>query len=243
MVTTISRDEFITRRFDHKPGNNVTVLGHNGSGKTVLAYQLLESVISPDLPAWSLVMKPEDPEVVRWGKALNLPRAKTWPSLSRRLPWRARTNGHTIWPVLGDDPLGEDERLYWTMRAALSDGYRRKGHRIIFADELAGLTHDTEVPKGEPPLERFLRPLWTRGRTLGRGLWVASQRPAYIPGHAYSEAHHLFLFRQRDERDRKRLAEIAGSVDKRMVSELVAGLPDYHALYVRIDGRYAIIGP
>jgi len=223
---SFDRTEFLTERWDYKAGQHVTILGPTGCGKTVLSYQLLESACGPQLPAVSLVMKPKDPEVSRWNKALGLRTVRTWPPMPSI--WRPRKPpGWCLWPRHTFDPDKDDPVLYREFRKAILDSYKR-GNRILFGDEVAGLA-------GELGLATELKTLWSRGRAMGTGLWAASQRPTHIPLLAYSSAEHLFLFRDPDKRTRERFKEIGG-VDPDIVGQAVYGLSQFECLYIRRRG-------
>jgi len=125
--------------------------------------------------------------------------------------------------------------MQYQFNRAMLDSYRR-GDRIVFADEVFGLSN-------ELGLNRTLLALWTRGRSMGCGLWAASQKPTHIPLHAYSMAEHLFLFNDPDVRARKRFSEIGG-IDPRLVIDAVSGLRKHEAVYIRRTGPHlCIISP
>ncbi len=216
--------------WDYKAGEHVTVLGPTGSGKTHLAYGLLEVTAHPKLPAVVMVMKPRDPTVAGWSRRIGLIRTHGWPAVPN--PFEQRRNGWTVWPRHRFDPEADDAMLHTVFRRAILDSYKR-GRRILFADEAAGLS-------GELDLERELKTVWMRGRSMECGLWAASQRPVEIPLHAYSQAHHLFLAHDPDYRTRQRYAEIGG-VDPAIVLRDTAELPRWHWLYIRREGQRRVI--
>lgn len=237
----VSREEFLGQgdyrgqggMWDYKPGEHVTVLGPTGSGKTHLAYGLLEVTAKPSLPAVVLVMKPRDETVASWSKRIGLKRSQAWPPLAN--PFDSRHNGWTVWPRHRFDPEADDAMLHNVFRRAILDSYRR-GNRILFADEAAGVSNELD-------LDRELKTVWMRGRSMDCGLWAASQRPVEIPLHAYSQAHHLFLAHDPDYRTRQRYAEIGG-VDPAIVLRDTESLPRWHWLYIRREGqRRVIIAP
>jgi hypothetical protein len=225
-VARFGRDEFLEERWNYRAGEHVTILGPTGSGKTYLAYQLLQQTASPRLPGVVLVMKPKDKTVERWTKSSGFRRIRTWPP-PLRLPGMALPPGYVLWPKHSFDPERDDYTLYVEFRKALLDSYRR-GNRIVFADEMVGLTSELN-------LTREVVTLWTRGRSMGTSVWAASQKPTHIPLHAYSQASHLFLALDPDERARDRFAEIGG-VDPKLVKRAVMGLAKYEWLYIRRDG-------
>jgi len=245
---TIPLETFVAQHWDYRPGDHVTILGPNGWGKTHLGFRLMDATARPSLPAINMVMKLRDETVLDWHNRLRLRMLTAWPPPYS--PFRPPVRGHTVWPLNRHgkraprrvDPLEEEASLYYIFREVMLDTYSR-GNRILFADEIAGILNDIQTPKDEEPLTRYARPIWTRGRTHGAGLWAASQRPVDIPLHAYTNAIHLFLGNDPDARGRQRYSEIGG-VDPAMVRAVTAGLPQWHWLYIRRRGmRFAIISP
>jgi hypothetical protein len=228
---TFARQEFLEQRWRYRPGEHVTILGPTGCGKTYLAYQLLAASTRPKtLPGVVLVMKPRDDTVQEWSAQAGYERVTTWPPVTA--PWRKPPPGWVLWPKFSFDPEQDDVTLHIQFRSAMLDSYRR-GNRVLFADELLGLVQDLK-------LARPLSSLWTKGRSMGCGLWGCSQRPAHIPLHAYSQAEHLFLARDPDQRSRKRFDEIGG-VDPMLVAEANMALTKHQFLYVRRDGAHVCI--
>jgi len=227
-VARFDRAEFIRERFRYDAGEHVTILGPTGYGKTELIGELTEQVASPELPALFLAAKPRDKTMTRWSKRLSARTTKQWPpkfSLAER--WANKPPGvYTVWPDHSFDPDTDDAHLYEVFRAAMMESYKA-GDRIIGADELLGLT--------DLGLEKELRTLWTRGRSMGVGVFGASQKPTDIPTYAYGQASHLFLANDPDKRSRDRFKEIGG-VDPKLLEAVVSGLAKYEWLYVRRDG-------
>jgi energy-coupling factor transporter ATP-binding protein EcfA2 len=234
---TIGRDAFLERKWEYRKGQHVTIMGPTESGKTTLLYQLLARSAKPELPALVMVMKPRDSTVTQWGKSLGAKRVRTWPPPRRWGPlkwWTSQPSVYTLWPRFTFDPDYDDYAMESLFRSAMRDSYRR-GNRIVVGDEAAGLALDLG-------LKRDMETLWTRGRSMHTGLWAASQRPAYVPLHAYSQAQHLFLHHDPDLRARKRYSEIGG-VDPKMVLAATSDLPKHHFLYLGPGQRYCIVAP
>ena len=234
---TIARAEFLERKWAYRKGQHVTIMGPTESGKTTLLYQLLGRSARPDLPALVMVMKPRDTTVRDWARSIGAKRVRSWPPPSRWGPakwWMRQPAAYTIWPSHTFDPDYDDYVLETVFRQAMRDSYRR-GNRIVVADEAAGLAVDLGLRKD-------LETLWTRGRSMGTGLWAASQRPAFVPLHAYSQAQHLFLHHDPDLRSRKRYAEIGG-VDPKMILDVTSNLPKHHFLYLGPGQRYCVVTP
>jgi hypothetical protein len=70
-VWVFGRDEFRRHRFVYKPGQHAVFGGPSQvAGKTTLAFDLLEVVAKPTLPAWCVVSKPTDEVTERRGREL-----------------------------------------------------------------------------------------------------------------------------------------------------------------------------
>lgn len=225
-VPYVARDDFLANHWDYRPGEHVTILGRTGSGKTYLAYQLLDQTTTPELPGVVLVTKPKDATVDTFTKRLEYRKVRSWPPVSSMwLP--AKPRGWTVWPPHKFDPDVDDPRLAAEFRRTVLDCYKR-GKRVLFSDEITEL-----VALG---LKRELDTVWERGRSMGCGLWASSQRPAYVPMHAYSAPEHLFLAFDPDRRNRDRFREIGG-VDPDLIAAVVFELGRFEWLYIRREDR------
>lgn len=232
MVDRISRDEFLSDCFDYEAGEHVTIIGPTGSGKTWLAYQLLDTVARPELPALVLVMKPRDGTVTKWSKSAEFRIVRNWPPPVS--PWKPRKpRGWVLWPKHSFEPERDAYQHHTVFRRAILDSYRR-GNRILFGDEAYSLANELN-------LTTELVTVWSKGRSMGCGLWTATQKPTHVPLWAYSQAEHLFLHNDPDKRARDRFKEIGG-VDPKLVEEIVLSLEKHEWLYIRrTDGAMCIV--
>jgi hypothetical protein len=229
-VETLDRKTFITEHFDYHPGDHVTILGPTGSGKTTLSAELINEVARKELPAVILVIKPKDEVAERlFIKRMKFKRVRGWP------PFIKDKRGFVLWPRHTFDPEHDDQHLHEEMHRALMDGYanrvgknKAKGN-ILFADETWGLI--------DLKLGRDIVIIHTRGRSMGSGMWVSSQRPTYIPKTAYSQAQHLFLAYDPDKDARDRFKEIGGIVDPFLIESIVLRLKLHQWLYIRREDR------
>lgn len=228
MLTTFSREEFLTRRWRYRKGEHVTVVGPTGCGKTVLCYQLIAATARQSLPVVALVKKPRDHEIRRWAKELKLPIVRTWPP-APRLPWQRKPLGWVLWPKTNfDDVKASREHQAAVFRRALMHSYKR-GDRLVYVDDTYGISEILG-------LDDELIELWTELRSMDGGLWTSFQKPTHVPTWAYGQAAHLMLFNDPDRRTRDRFAEIGG-VDPDLVRDTVLNLDEHQALYIRRAGR------
>lgn len=227
MLTTFSREEFLTRRWRYRRGEHVTVVGPTGCGKTHLVYELLERTARPSLPAVVLVKKPRDRLIREVTKRLKYRVVRSWPP-PPAFPWQPRKPpGFVVWPPTKFAPEIDRPAKAAVFRRALMDGYRR-GNRILYVDDTYGISEILD-------LDAELIELWTELRSMDGGLWTSFQKPSHVPTWAYGQAEHLYLFHDPDKRSRERFAEIGG-VDPDLVRDTVMGLSRHQALYIRRDG-------
>ena len=224
-LVKFERTEFINERWRYRAGEHVTFIAPTQHGKTTLAFQLMEVTATPRMPAITKVMKPRDRTVSDWGKRLRYRTVRQWPPFPSL--WRPKPNGYLLWPRHTFNFNIDKAELTYQMERCLTHSYR-KGNRIVFGDEAYGLAE-------ELGLGHELVAIWTRGASMGCGLWAATQRPAYIPLWGYSMAEHVFIGHDPDKRSVKRFAEIGG-IDPDIIQYTVPRLQRYEYLYIRRTG-------
>lgn len=212
------------RRWRWQQGEHVTLVGHTGSGKSTLALSLL----APRPHSVVLATKPKD-------ATLDQLVAAGW-RRSRRWPPPPKSSQVILWPrTTGSDPdelYGQQAGMF---RKALGDIYRSGGW-TVYADELRYMTDQLRLAK-------HFELLWLQGRSLRISLMTATQRPYHVPLEAWSQATHIFLWRESDKRNLDRLVEIGG-VDTSIVRATVPRLGLYSTLYVNTrTGGMAVTRP
>jgi len=241
-IVEFSRAEFLAHYWQYRPGQHVTILAPTDYGKTTFVGQLLAHTIRPELPVLRFALKPKDVVMSREVDQLGLKVVKAWPPMVL-----GRPNGWVLWPPLTDDYELDDQRIAPVVLDALRWAYRNasKGKRsglIVDVDEME------EIQRLLATIDRFdelafLRGLYRRMRSNGGGMFTGCQAPRWLVTDAYSQAAHLFLGNDPDERNRARFGEIGG-VDPRIVENAVVQLPDRCWLYLRRRGRVmCIVGP
>jgi hypothetical protein len=226
---------FVDRVWKYRAGEHVSFIGPTGSGKTFLMLPLLAKSTSPELPGYLTVMKPRDSTVGKFLKAHpTWKKATTFPP-PPVMPGQDKPSGYVVWPVHTNNPEADDER-HKEIFLELHRKLYVRGDCIICDDEAVSLVREMKMG---PALVR----IWTKGRSIGAGLWAATQRPAMVPLEMYDQAEHLFLAHDPDKRTRERFAEIGG-MDPDLVVSVVERLPKYHWLYIRRSDRVmCVVGP
>lgn len=234
-ITSYGRREFFDEVFDYHPGDHCTFLAPYGGGKTQIAFQALEVTASPDLQATIFVMKPKDVTVTKFMTThpKKWPLIRSWPpsrvTLKNRV-LREKVDGYVLWPKEAETIEADEAWQSHVFGIALGEMYKaaRKKANIMFVDEVFSMENELDL-KG--PLRRA----WTKGRSVGNGLWSASQRPAMISQYAY-QAQHMFIGFDADERAQKRYAEI-GVGDPAQIKAIINGLARFEFLYISREER------
>jgi hypothetical protein len=236
----IPRHEFAFERFAYKAGEHVVFGGPTQRGKTTLAFQLLDAVATPELPAYVAVSKPHDNVSEAEGKRMGFRRVTDWP-VPRQMNeyWDGKPRGYLVWPKFGDMYTDVDKCSEVTARL-LADRYTagvRKKHAILVMD-------DTMVKSKIMGLDREMVTVFAMAGAMGIGEWVFVQKPTGSGNTAiwgYSSAEHLFILRDTDKRNRLRYDEIGG-FDPRVVSQASLDLKPFQFLYLkRTEGYMCVV--
>lgn len=197
--------------FQWHQGEHVSMVGHNGSGKTTLAFRLLGRRNYVTV----LATKPGDETLDEYAKAFK--RMKRWnPRLSPdRHPHRL------LWPDLREISALRDQAPVYA--EALRAIYHHGGWCLV-VDEGAVLADMMG-------LKRDMRVIWTQGRSSKISFVCLTQRPFYVPLEMYSEATHLFFWRQNDRQNLDRISGIA-YMNNEFLRDVVSRLPKHEFLYV-----------
>lgn len=217
-LPVVDWDTFVSQHFDWRQGEHVTMIGPTGSGKTSLALEILpmrEYVIAYGT-------KPKDetldklvkggPRSERWKLVRTFDKMPRVPELAKRI---------VFWPKYAD--LYAGPRQTWEISQSLNAAFVQGGW-CLFIDE-------TYWFSDEMKLDRWLKALWTQGRSIGLTLVAGTQRPVDIPLLAYSQATHLFFWRDNDENNLKRIRGLNG-LNARVVHATVSTLAPHTVLYV-----------
>jgi hypothetical protein len=200
-------------------GQHITLVGGTGSGKTTLGRQLIL------LRAYVVVMatKVRDDSLYRPLMDQGFVIQKTFQPVTDNqtgMPKEPRV-------ILKPELQGTGKRALANQADAFGDAVEevfRFGYWCVFADEIRYLTDNLR-------LDTEFETLWLQGRSLGVSLVCGTQRPVSIPLESFSQATHLFLFRENDKRNIDRMSEFSGG-DNDLVRYVIPRLPPHETLYI-----------
>jgi hypothetical protein len=200
-------------RMRWQPGEHVTLVGPTGVGKTELMIDLMAR------RTWTVFLNTKriDPTQAKLAQLgfrisrdgnINHEAARRW-CISP--PWTRKQFGST------------DARHAEVFTKALTEAFWQTGWTVGI-DELEFINRDLKV---EAPVNKLLR----QGRSQGNSMILGTQRPRHVTLHAYEQADHMFMWKQRDAGNAMRAAELAG-VNGDLLMEAMPALGKHDVLYV-----------
>jgi hypothetical protein len=231
-LLVVPRRMFSGSYFHYDYGEHVVFGGPSTKGKTRLAFDLAECVITPEGPIYVAQSKPRDPETDRAAQRLHLRVVNEWPVPPQlKEYWDGKPNGYVIRPKFGD--INTDMPRCAQITAHLlaerySAGASRKGARGIL------MMDDTMVKAKILGLDRQMVTIIAMAGAMDIGEWVFIQKPTdsgSITLWAYENATHCFFTKGGDARMLKRYSEIAGEHGK-LVMQVIPQLKEYQFLYL-----------
>jgi hypothetical protein len=183
-----------------RQGQHVTLIGPTGVGKTTLGTKLVEA---RDGYVVAFGTKPEDDTLAKLLKG-DWIRIEKWP------PPQGKRHV-VLWPKI-KDPEGLEAMQRKVFGDALNGIYKQKKW-CVWVDELYYMSHILQM-------RRRLQTYYTHARSLGISLLGTTQRPAWVPLEAYSQAGHLIMWRTGDEGDLQKIGGLNGINRKTVVAVL-----------------------
>lgn len=233
------RHYFAQNVFDYEAGQHVVFGGPTQvSGKTQLAFDLLEYVATPECPAYVAVSKPQDKVTSYYAKLYDWPIVRSWPPVTKFKHLFSKPTGYVIWPQFGD--LYRDrENVKKVLGGLIAERYgasaqSKRGRRvkgILVMD-------DTRDKSKVAQLDYEMTTVLAMAGAMGLGEWCFVQKPSQAGDTAlmsYSAADHLFLFRDPTVKGREYYGEIGG-VDPNYIDWVLQHLEKRQALYIRRSG-------
>jgi hypothetical protein len=240
MPEVFPRHYFARYLFDYVPGDHVVFGGPTQiSGKTQLAFDLLEYVATPECPAYVAVSKPRDPVTSHYAKLYDWKIVREWPPpKGLKELFGKKYAGYVVHPKFGD-LYGDREHVYEVLGALIAERYGNsarqkkpeKAYGILVMDD----TRDKEKVVG---LKYEMTTVLTMAGAMGLGEWVFVQKPSQAGDTAlmgYSAAKHWFLFHDSTVRGREYYGEIGG-VDPEYVVWVIENLKSRQAFYICRNG-------
>lgn len=212
MAPVVEWTEFLDSVFDWRQSQHIGIIGPTGMGKSNLSTYLL----SLRKYVVAFATKPQDETIEQLVRHERYVRFKTWQDRPPKFyPKRV------IWP---DSRELESQAIqHREIKRALSHIYVQ-GNWCVFIDELWYLINILG-------LAREVKIYLLQARSNGISLVGCSQRPAWIPVEMFDQPHHLFFFRDNDERNLKTISGISW-LSATMVRSLVARLEMFQFLYI-----------
>lgn len=204
---------------EYQAGQDVTIIGPSGRGKTKLVGQMLIVCAGPHLQAILLhgKVKGRDDTIKQMSKAADMRITPKWPP-----SWRPHDRNSRGWILLpltkpGGSPQEENDRLRTEYKKAIQENYhaKRKHPRITVVNEALQTHVDLKL---KLDCEQIL----ARGRP-DSGIWHEIQRGRHVSYLCYDQPEWIIVFKDPNEDNRKRYAEI-GDIDPRYMEYLCEGL-------------------
>jgi len=239
-LVTFGRDDFGANYWDYKPGQKVVFGGKSQeSGKTTLAFKLLEYCATPDLPAFVILSKARDPVTEAEGKRLGFRFCDDWPVEPKFKELGGnKPSGYIIRAKYGD--LDKDaDKATAIANSVLVDRYKagQKGKPSIV------VVDDTVVVSKLFGLDKQMVTHIALGGAMGVGGWYFVQKPTdsgRAAIWAFENSEHTFIAKAKDYRVQGRLAEISGH-DRKLVAHYISQLKPFQFLYLSGAGYMCIV--
>jgi hypothetical protein len=204
-------------------GQHVVILGKTGSGKTTVAFEIMEQRIEQrGAMCCALGTKARDDTLRRTG----------WPILRKWPPTYAQRQTHHVifWPAYSRPSVARHTLA--PKITELLDEIMAEGGWTLFVDEMAYLV---ETLGQRAVLDEY----WNGARSSRISLVAGTQRPTWLARSAVSQVDWVICFRINDLTDRTRAAEIMG--DRQKYAAAIKTLRGHEFCVVRTITDQAVI--
>lgn len=204
--------------------DRVFLSGMTGSGKTVLAHELLET------RRGNLRLVFDAKDELNW---------KDYKRFSRLEKLISANPAHAIYApnIYELDNLHCWEGFFKFAFLRQRKNYRAKNklRTTVYVDEVYAVTDKEQLPF-------YYKAGLTRGRKIGLELWSATQRPKNIPQFLMSEAEHKFIFFHQMPQDKEKLRNTFGISEEMLQALSMANHEFVYANLDKISGKLKLKG-
>lgn len=208
-------EEFLPN-FNWQQGEHITAIGPTGSGKTTLVNHLIDKRKFYIFAATKKVDSTVEWLVKNKGFKKTQSLSALHPDVHNRYIFKPKFPAVSASRMRAYHADFFRELLMYVFR---SGGWTLDLDEIRYLTEFLGLTHEYEL-------------LMLQGRSLGITVVSKTQRPRKIPLTAYDQARYLFLWRDPDRENLKRISELGSYHDPVEIRREVASLPWHEVLFI-----------
>jgi DNA helicase HerA-like ATPase len=197
-------------KFNWKPGQHIAILSRTGSGKTNLAFQLLEKklyVVIVDI-------KPNDTTLQRGAKKFGYKRIHYWIPFTDKIKLIQGKKLRLLLTPKSTSKQDFDKHLK-EVEKCLEDVIHNLGKFTIYIDELQVLS-DRSLGKLYKPVEKGM--ILSRANNVS--ILTSTQAPRFVPIATTDQASYVFVSKNRDTERLKTIATRAGVNGNDLISEV-----------------------
>lgn len=238
-LEVVPRHLFVRHYFHYKPGQHVVFGGPSTHGKTTMAFDLMEPIVSPDFQAYVAQSKPRDPVTERRCKELGFPEVNQWPPpKSLKEFFGNPPNGYLVKPKFGS--LQHDMENCAQLTADLLNERYTAGVR---GKKGIAVMDDTMIKAKIMGLDGQMVTILAMAGAMGLGLWTFVQKvtdSGRTALWAYSQSAHKFLLHDPVKAAQKVYADKI-SMNPLEFSAATGSLEEFQFLYANTEKDYLCV--